>query len=261
MKRPVFKKALHFLYPLVVVIVVWELAVRLGVLDSSLVPSPAQIASRAAALLHPRPLLLEYLGTSLYRVGTGLVCGSLVGVALGVLMGASVPARAAFKPLLDFLIAIPTICWVPLLLITVGMGDATIIVAVFLGCVFPVAYMSMNGVRAVPVDVVLAAAAVGADRVAVLRSVLLPGALPFIITGLRLAVGYSWRALVGAEMLAATTSGIGYMVYAARAFYDVGAMFVGLAVISLCGLAVDYLVLGTAERRTVQKWGMVSRTW
>ena len=147
------------------------------------------------------------------------------------------------------------------MLITVGMGDATIIVAVFLGCVFPVVYMSMNGVRAVPVDVVLAAAAVGADRVAVLRSVLLPGALPFIITGLRLAVGYSWRALVGAEMLAATTSGIGYMVYAARAFYDVGAMFVGLAVISLCGLAVDYLVLGTAERRTVQKWGMVSRTW
>jgi len=255
-----FTRTLRFLYPLVVVVALWQLVVSLGVVDSSVMPAPAQIAARTAALLYVQPVLLLYLGVSLYRVAAGFALGSVVGVALGVLMGAGTTPRAALKPVLDFLIAVPTICWVPLLLVTIGMGDATIIIAVFLGCVFPVAYTSMNGVRSVPGDVVLAARAMGAGRAAILRYVLVPGALPSIITGLRLAVGYSWRALVGAEMLAAAASGIGYMIYAARAFYDVNAMFVGLAVISIAGLTMDYVVLGAAERRTVQRWGMVSGT-
>jgi len=257
----IFTRALRFLYPLAVVIAVWQLVVSLGVVDSSLMPSPSQIAARAAGLLYPHPVLLRYIEVSLYRVVVGFALGSVIGVALGVLMGATVLVRTAVKPVLDFLIAVPTICWVPLLLVTIGMGDVTIIIAVFLGCVFPVAYTSMNGVRAVSGDMVLAARAMGAGQASIIRSVFVPGALPSIITGLRLAVGYSWRALVGAEMLAATASGIGYMIYAARAFYDVNAMFVGLAVISLAGLAMDYVVLGAAERRTVQRWGMVSRTW
>ena len=258
---PALARVVRFVLPLAVVTVIWQAVVSLGFVDSSLVPSPVQIARSAAALLYPRPLLFQYLAVSLWRVGAGFALGSLIGVSLGVLMGSSSSVRFALKPLLDLLIAVPTICWVPLLLVTVGMGDPTIIIAVFLGCVFPVTYTSMNGARAVPRDVVLAANAMGAGRAAVVLLVLVPGALPSIITGLRLAVGYSWRALVGAEMLAAAASGIGYMIYAARAFYDVNVMFVGLAIISVAGLAMDYMILGAAERRTVQRWGMVTKTW
>jgi len=250
-----------FMVPLVIVAALLQIAVGIGVVDSALVPSPWSIGQAIVRLSAPQPLLLSYLLTSLYRLLTGFIFGGFVGVALGVLLGSSTALRNALKPVLDFLISVPTICWVPLLLISVGVGDATVIIAVFLGCVFPVTYSAMNGVRSAREELVWGARSMGASSARVLRSVLLPAALPTVITGLRLAVGYSWRALIGAEMLAAAGSGIGYMIYAARAFYDVDVMFAGLVVIALAGLAMDYLVMGSVERRTVQRWGMVTKTW
>ena len=99
----------------------------------------------------------------------------------------------------------------------------------------------------------------GADRKIIFLEVLLPGASVSIITGLRLAVGYSWRALVGAEMLASISGGIGRMIYAARAFNDVNTMFTGLIIIAVGGLLIDHLVLGWLEKKTIEKWGMVKK--
>lgn len=254
------RNAIGFALPLLIVALVWQLVVSIGLVDSSLVPSPWSIGRTMLGLLSPEPLILSYLLTSLYRMVVGFVLGSVIGILLGVPLGASGGLHKALKPILDFFISVPTICWVPLLLISVGMGDATVIIAVFLGCVFPVTYSAMNGVRSTRKDLVWAARGMGASSSRVLFAVLLPAALPSVITGLRLAVGYSWRALVGAEMLAAASSGIGYMIYAARAFYDVNVMFAGLVLIALAGLGMDYLVMGTLERRTIQKWGAVTKT-
>ena len=252
---------LGFLGPIVVVVAVWQLVVSLGVMDASAVSSPARIARAIRDLLTPEPLLLENLGVSLYRLLTGYVLGCLSGVALGFLMGCRRHIHLALHPIVSVLMAVPSICWVPVLLITIGMGDATIMIAVFLDCVFPVAYSTLSGVKAVNKDLVRASQGLGARGARTLLHVLLPGSLPSIITSLRLAAGYSWRALVGAEMLAAAASGIGFMIYAARAFYDVDVMFVGLAIISLGGLVMDHLILGSVERRTVQKWGVLKKTW
>ena len=252
-------RLLSFLFPLLVVAALWELIVDVGLVNSSVLPSPHAIFQTFWNLLTPRPLLLTYLYKSLYRIVVGYVLGVLLGIAGGILMGSNRYFYKALQPILSLLIPIPTICWVPVLLITLGVGDGTIIIAIFLGCFFPVVYNTVNGIRGVEKQLIWASETMGASRTATFLKVMLPGSLPSIITGLRLAVGYSWRALVGAEMLAATAAGIGYMIYAARAFYDVKVMFAGLVIIAIGGLVMDHLVMGPVERMTVERWGMVAK--
>ncbi len=250
-------KLLSFLFPLLVVIGVWELIVDLGVVSSSLLPAPHMIIQTFHSLLTPQPLLLIHLYKSIYRLAVGYALGASLGIGLGILMGSNRFLYRAFSPIISCLISVPTIAWVPLLLITLGTGDATIIIAIFLGCFFPVVYNTLSGIRGVEKQLIWASQVMGANRMTILLRVLLPGSLASIITGLRLAVGYSWRALVGAEMLAATAWGAGYMIYAARAFYDVRAMFAGLVIIAVGGLLMDRLIMDPVERRTVERWGVV----
>jgi ABC-type nitrate/sulfonate/bicarbonate transport system permease component len=141
-----------------------------------------------------------------------------------------------------------------------GLGDKTVITAVFLGGVFAIAYNTMRGIEMVNKDQINAARLMGGGGVKLFALVLLPGSLASVITGLRLGIGYSWRALVGGEMLSALVEwGIGKMIYQARFWNDVAVMFVGLMVIGLCGFLLDRIFLKWLERETVEKWGMLAK--
>jgi ABC-type nitrate/sulfonate/bicarbonate transport system permease component len=144
------------------------------------------------------------------------------------------------------------------LLITMGLGDRTVITAIFLGGFFAITYNTMRGIEMVDEDQMNAARLMGVSGLRLFSSVLLPASLVSIITGLRLGIGYSWRALVGGEMLSALVEwGIGKMVYQARFWNDVAAMFVGLIVIGLSGFLLDRIFLKWLEKETVEKWGML----
>jgi NitT/TauT family transport system permease protein len=236
----------------------WELIVHFKVVSPRLVPSPLQICFKLYHLTTPKPILQKSLFESLLRLILGYGLGALLGISVGILMGISKPVYRAFSPILSLLISVPTLAWVPLLLVTLGIGNETIVFTIFLGGFFPIVYNTMNGIRGIEKQLVWASHIMGAGKIAVFFDVFLPGALVSIITGLRLAIGYSWRALVGAEMLAAgISSGVGHMIYAARAFADVEAMFAGLVIIAIGGLLMDRLIMDPIERRTVEKWGMV----
>jgi len=253
-------KAFHFVLPFVIAICLWEFAVDIGIVSSRLVPSPSSIASKFYRLITPEPILLTSLWMSLYRLILGYALGVFIGVSLGISMGISKFLYRLFSPILSLLISVPTLAWVPLLLVTLGPGEETVIVAIFLGSVFPMVYNTFNGIRSIGKHFVWASHIMGADKATVFFEVLLPGSLVSIITGLRLAIGYSWRALVGAEMVAAGISaGVGQMIYAARAFNDVEAMFAGLVIISIGGLLLDRLLMDPLERKTVEKWGIVKK--
>jgi NitT/TauT family transport system permease protein len=211
------------------------------------------------SLTVPQPTLLVYLYRSIYRFTIGYGLGAILGIAVGILMGINKHFYRMASPILSLLISVPTIAWVPLFLITVGIGDETIILAIFLGCFFAIVYNTMNGIRSINKELIWASKIMGAKKTTIFSKVLLPGASVSIITGLRLAVGYSWRALVGAEMLASISGGIGYLVYAARAFNAVNIMFTGLVIIALGGLIIDNLVLGALEKKTIEKWGMIKK--
>lgn len=229
-----------------------------GIVSPSLVPSPLQICLKLYQLTTPKPILLNSLYESLLRLVLGYGLGALIGISVGILMGISKLFYRTFSPILSLLISIPTLAWVPLLLVTLGTGDETIVITIFLGGFFPVVYNTMNGIRGIEKQLVWASRIMGANKITVFFDVFLPGSLVSIITGLRLAIGYSWRALVGAEMLAAGISwGVGHLIYAARAFSDIEAMFAGLVIIAIGGLLMDRLIMDPIERRTVEKWGMV----
>lgn len=250
---------LSVLFPFVIVLGLWELIVDVHLINAALLPSPSMIVRTVYDLLVPELLLLPHLYKSIYRLAIGYALGVLLGIGLGLLMGGNRICYRIFRPIISLIIPVPTIAWVPLLLIFLGTGDAAIIIAIFLGCFFPIVYNTTSGIRGVEKQLVWTSQIMGAGRATVFLKVLLPASLTSIITGLRLAVGYSWRALIGAEMLAATASGVGYMIYAARAFYDIRVMFVGLVIIACGGLIMDRLVMDPMERKTVERWGMVVR--
>jgi len=254
-----FFRFLRFFFPLIVCLVIWELLAFFNLINPNLVSSPSRIIWKMYTLTFPNPTLLVYLGRSLYRLALGYALGAVFGIGLGILMGMNRILYWIASPILSLLISVPTIAWVPLFLFTVGIGDETILLAIFLGCFFAIVYNTMNGIRSINKELIWASRIMGADRKTIFLEVLLPGASVSIVTGLRLAVGYSWRALVGAEMLASISGGIGRMIYAARAFNDVNTMFTGLIIIAVGGLLIDRLLLGWLEKKTIEKWGMVKK--
>jgi NitT/TauT family transport system permease protein/taurine transport system permease protein len=129
---------------------------------------------------------------------------------------------------------------------------------IFNAVFFIVAYNTLLGVSTIPLTVRNAAASLGAGRTAMLTEVLLPGALPNIVTGIRTGLGFAWRGLIAAEMIA-TNLGLGYMLFVARDFYRTEVIVLGMIVIGVLWLLLDRLVLAPLERRTIERWGMVQR--
>ncbi len=249
----------QFLIPFVVVGLVWELLVRLGIADMGILPAPSTILSKLWDLTWDKGVLFRHLSHSLYRLTLGYLLAVGLGVVAGTLLAMRKNVREMFSPLLSMLVSVPTIAWVPVLLITMGLGDRTVVSAVFLGGFFSIAYNTVRGIEMVNEDLVNAGRLMGVSGIKLFLAVLLPGSLVSIITGLRLGIGYSWRALVGAEMLSALVEwGIGKMVYQARFWNDVTVMFVGLMVIGLSGFLLDRIFLKWLEKQTVERWGMLA---
>ncbi len=209
-------------------------------------------------LLFRKHTLQYHLYHSLYRLFVGYLLAVIVGVAIGTVLALRKMARQMFSLTLSLLLSIPTIAWIPVLLITMGLGDKTVITAIFLGGVFEITYSTVSGMRSVDQQLINAARIMNATRWTLFFKVLLPGSLVSIMPALRLSIGYCWRALVGGEMLSAMVKwGLGKMIYEARFWNDVKVMLVGLATIGVLGVILDRLFLKTLEQATLEKWGML----
>jgi ABC-type nitrate/sulfonate/bicarbonate transport system permease component len=254
-------KALTFVLPFLIVGTIWEAAVRLTGVSPDLLPAPSKILSEFWRLAFVNGILLKHFTASLYRLAIGYTLAVTLGVAVGALLSLRPTLRSLFEPVLKLLISVPTIAWLPALLITMGLGDRTVITTVFLGAFFAITLNTMRGIESVHQNLVQAAQIMGVDGLQLFFTVLLPGSLVSLITGLRLGIGYAWRALVGGEMLAAMiTAGIGKMVFEARFFNDVSVMFVGILIIGLSGYLLDRTFLRWLEMVTIERWGMISRS-
>jgi taurine transport system permease protein len=175
-----------------------------------------------------------------------------------VLVGMNARAHRALWPVLLFFQAIGDIAWLPILLIWFGFGLATMTFVIVYTVLFPVVLNTVLGVRSVPVVMHRAAQSLGASRPRILLEVVLPGALPNIVTGLRTGLGYGWRALIAAEMIVGT-SGVGFLMFDARRAGSVVEILLGMVVLGLLWYVVDGWILVPLEKKTVQRWGMVAR--
>lgn len=232
----------------------WQISVPLVGLGPYFYPTPLDVVAAFGDLIR-KGILPSYLADSLARYLTGLTAGACLGIALGVLIGLNRRASLMLSPLLKFMFAIVEVAWIPIFVVWFGYGVKTIVLALIYVVFFPVLYNTLLGVRTAPQLLVNAVRSLGASPLQVLRLVILPSALPGIITGLRVGAGFAFRGLVFAEIVAAK-SGIGYLIFEGTESHQTARTIVGMIVMGLLWLAIDQFYLRPFERATIQRWGL-----
>jgi NitT/TauT family transport system permease protein len=199
-------------------------------------------------------ILLRYSRDSLLRVAWGYGAALAVGIPAGAVLGWRPDAARAVNPVIQFLRPISPLAWIPVAIVLFGVKDAAAIFLIFLASLFPILVATMNGVRGVPAMYRDAGRNFGLSGTALLSRVVLPAALPEILTGLRIALGVAWIVVVAAEMIA-VNSGLGYLVIDSRNAgkrYDL--VVAAMLVIGIIGLALNFLIQRVSRLRAV-RWG------
>lgn len=243
-------------YPFVVVGAIWEIVARSGVFPHKLFPTLEDIASSFVDLTISG-ILPHHTVDTLVRLLAGFALAAVVGMVIGVSMGRSRRAEDIFLPLVSVLAPIPGLAYTPLFLLWFGPGQVSAVLLVAFVSMFPIIYNSWTGVKSVKEIWLRSAQAMGADDRRMFSHVILPGALPYILTGLRLGLAQAWRILVAVEMLAAVPWGLGWLIFGAREFLNTDAMMAGIVVIALIGLGLEKYVFQKIENYTVVRWGMM----
>ncbi|WP_424813408.1 ABC transporter permease [Roseococcus sp. YIM B11640] len=237
----------RFIVPILLV-VLWQAAAEAGLVSTRLLAPPSAIATAAWDLTISGELPYHLL-VSLQRVAIGLAIAITAGVSLGLIAGLSKLGEDAVDATLQMLRALPFLALVPLFILWLGIGEATKIALVALGATFPIYLTLFGGIRGVDPKLLEAGRILGLDRAGLIRHIVLPGALPQALVGLRYALGTAWLSLVVGEQINAT-AGIGFLVMDAREFLRTDIILVGLLVYALLGLGADQLVR-LIERRAL----------
>jgi len=244
-------------FPFLVLGAIWEVLAHAGLFPPRLFP-PVEVIAAAFVRLTVSGILPHHALDSVLRLSSGFVLATVAGVTIGIAMGRSQFAEDVFLPLVAIGAPIPGLAYAPLFLLWFGLGNFTAVLLVAFVSSFPIIFNTWTGVKAVKEIWVRAAQAMGANDRALFRLVILPGALPYILTGLRLGLAQAWRILVGVEMLAAVQWGLGWLIFGAREFLNTDIMLAGIVVIAIIGLALEKLVFQRIEDFTVVRWGMMS---
>ena len=237
------------------VLLVWQGSVEAGFVRSNVIPGPIQVVTIWFDLLtNWTGEAARYSGTwfdhavaSLWRVFAGFAWGVTLGVVLGLLIGLSRGWERTLDPTMQVLRNIPVTAWVPISLVFFGIGNAPAIFLIGLGAFFPAAVNTTHGVRQIDATLYKAACMMGANERELVVRVILPGALPSIMTGIRLSMGIAWVLVVVAEILA-VRSGLGYLLNDSYSFYRNDVVIAAMLSIGLLGFFSDLLVVRVRDR-------------
>jgi sulfonate transport system permease protein len=227
-------------------VIVWELLARAGWISPQVLPAPSKVLNTAIRLA-TTGTLLDDLRVSLLRAAAGFVLGGSVGFTLGILVGFSKVAEAAIDRSVQMIRAIPFLALLPLVIVWLGVGEAQKIFLVALGVTFPIYINTTLGIRQVDPKLIELGRVQGLGPVELIRRIVLPGALPSILTGVRYALATAWLALVVAETIGAE-SGIGFLAMDAREFLRTDVIVLTVAIYALIGVAAD-AIARVLERR------------
>lgn len=199
------------------------------------------------------PNIYQHLASSLIRAVSGFAIAAAFSIPLGLLAGRSRAVSEFVDPVIRSLYPIPGIAWIPLAILWFGLGNTTVIFVVVIAEFFPLYFNTEAGARNINPILIDAARCFGARRLTLFRRVILPASIPYIITGMRIALGGSWRMIVAAEMLA-SESGIGSVLMESRFQFRANDLMMAMILISIVGYATERLIVGTLERKTTEKW-------
>ena len=223
-----------------VVVLLWETAARVGFIAPQVLPAPSSVLETAVNLARNGDLFV-HLGVSLLRAAGGFVIGGTLGLALGVIVGFSPLAQALLDRSVQMVRAVPFLAMLPLVIVWFGVGEVAKIFLVALAVLFPIYINTMLGIRQIDPKLMELGRVVGLERAAIVRRIILPGAMPSILTGVRYALAHAWLALVIAETLA-TTKGIGFLAMDAREFLNTNVIILTMIIYAIIGVVADALV-------------------
>jgi taurine transport system permease protein len=237
---------------LVALVVIWWAVTATGTIEPLFLPPPSDVLQKGWLLVtsgYMDSTLWQHLGASLSRIGLGLGFAVLTAVPVGIAIGANRIARGVLDPLIEFYRPIPPLAYLPLIVIWCGIGELSKVLLIYLAIFAPIAIATATGVRTVDPAKLRAAQSLGATRAQLIRHVILPSALPDILTGVRIGLGVGWSTLVAAELIAAT-SGLGFMVQSAAQFLVTDVVVLGILVIALIAFAME-MGLRALQRKLV----------
>jgi NitT/TauT family transport system permease protein len=236
---------------LATLLVAWEMASRFG--DSFLFPAPTDVAKSIVTGIRSG-ILVRAVVKSMVRLAVGYSVSLVLGVALGFALARLRLVKETVGLLVLGLQAVPSVCWLPLSLLWFGLNEAAIQVVVILGSLLSVAVATESSVRGVQPIFVRAARTMGARGYTLWWRVMLPAALPGILSGARLGFTFAWRSLLAGELLF-VSGGLGQVLEFGRELHDMATVIGVMVVIVALGLACDHLLFGRIERRMRQLWG------
>ncbi|OSP55388.1 ABC transporter permease subunit [Pseudoruegeria sp. SK021] len=235
-----------------VLLFVWWLVTAMGWVKPLFVPAPMDIVTKFISVWQTGftgTPFLEHVAISTSRVFGAFLLACVIGLPLGLAMGMSPVMRGLFDPPIEFYRPIPPLAYLPLMIIWFGIGETSKILLIFLSVFAPIVLGARSGVKSAAIEQIHAAYSFGATRWQVMRFVILPSAMPEILTAMRIGIGFGWTTLVAAEMVAAT-KGLGYMVLSASQFLQTPVVIMGIIVIAFIAFAFD-LLIRFVERRVV----------
>ena len=242
-----WKVAVYGSAGLILFLGLWELSVALGIIDPFFLPAPSQVVLRMGQMATgPDAVLFHDIKISATRVLIGFMLSAVVGVPLGLVMGMHPLLRASLNPIISVIRPLPALSWIPLSMLWLGIDEQQKYAIVFMGCFASVLVYTTDATMRVDPILTRAARNLGASRSQVLRHVVLPGALPTILSGLKVVLAIAWTCVISAEMVGAN-SGLGFRIWTAKEWSDTGQVLVGMLSISVTVLILDILFRGVEK--------------
>lgn len=227
------------IFTFITALAIWSILTYGGLVNPLFLPTPSAVVTTGIDLFANGHLLSD-IGISFSRVLVGFLVAAAIGVPLGILMGSLKIMQGAFEPIIGFIRYMPASAFIPLLILWIGLGETQKMSVIFLGTFFQLTLMIMDVTKNVHNDLIDVSYTLGASKIQVFTSVILPASLPGIVDTLRITFGWAWTYLVVAEIVGAS-SGIGYMIMQASRFLQPDKIIVGILIIGLLGLLTDML--------------------
>jgi ABC-type nitrate/sulfonate/bicarbonate transport system permease component len=258
-----FKKYVQAAAPLLIVLIAWQIvALWVIFLRGVAFPTPAKTFLRLLDLIEGVKLIdhsiYKHVASSLKRWIIGFSIAAVCGLAHGLLAGRILAVEKATARIPQLLLLIPGLAWIPVAILLFGIGEPATIFMIAISSFAPIAINVQSGIKNVDIRFIHAAQMMGTGRRSLFFSVLIPAALPSILTGLRIGLGTGWRVLVAAEMVVGTGTGLGYSIIQARWTLDYPSSFACIVVICGIGLLFEKVVLNQIEKHTIARWAPVS---
>lgn len=249
--------AARVLAPFAGFVALWWLVAIIARIPEDMMPAPPAVVHAFGEVI-AKGILPNYAGETVRRILVAAVSGTVIGITAGFFMGLNEGIAVVVSPVLRFFQSLSGIAWLPLFLVWFGFSDKTIVVAVWYTLFFPVAYNTLLGVKTVPRVYRNAVLTMGGGWREIAFDVVLPGAVPYVVGGIRLGIAYGWRVLIAAEIVVGT-GGLGYLIFKAESFHLTSRIIAGMATIGTLWYVTDYFLLRPLEEATIERWGLVYR--